>query len=130
MIHLDGWTWEEMALARDVGMHLHWPAITPGPMGPRKKQAEARDEQLATLRRAFEDAAAYKIAREAAKDAGDFARDARWEALLPVLDGKLPLIPSGTLTSARSAVRACATSDSSRSSTGTSEITAVRARKA
>jgi len=38
--------------------------------------------------------------------------------------------PSGTLTSARSAVRACATSDSSRSSTGTSEITAVRARKA
>ena len=38
--------------------------------------------------------------------------------------------PSGKLTSARSAVRACATSDSSRSSTGTSEITAVRTRKA
>jgi imidazolonepropionase-like amidohydrolase len=97
VIQLDGWTWEEMAVARDVGMHLHWPSLAPNqagaaPTGPRAGQIKARNEQLAALKRAFEDAAAYKIAREAAKKTEEFAIDARWEALLPVLDGKLPLM--------------------------------------
>jgi imidazolonepropionase-like amidohydrolase len=96
VIQLDGWTWEEMLVARDVGMHLRWPALAPGtagaPAGPRAGQIKARNDQIAALKRAFEDAAAYKIARDAAKKLDDFAIDARWEALLPVLDGKQPLM--------------------------------------
>ena len=98
-IQLDGWTWEEMTVKTDVGMHLLWPLERPirdwrVPLTA-KKQVELRDEQLLALKQAFDDATAYKTAREAA-DKGDvqFAIDARWEALLPVLAGKQPLIVS------------------------------------
>jgi imidazolonepropionase-like amidohydrolase len=51
----------------------------------------ARDDAVERLHRAFDDAQAYRLAREA--DAG-YPLDARWEAMLPVLEGKLPLIVS------------------------------------
>lgn len=100
VIQLDGWTWAEMALKTDVGMHLHWPNESPqrdwrNP-APIKKQLEQRDELLKTLRQAFDDAAAYRTAHQAQADRGfewdDFPRDLRWEAMLPVLDRKQPLI--------------------------------------
>jgi imidazolonepropionase-like amidohydrolase len=96
VIQLDGWTWEEMALKIDVAMHLSWPLLTPvrdwRNHVPAAKQAERRDELLRELKRALDDAAAYKTAREAGKDDPRFAIDARWEALMPVLAGKQPLI--------------------------------------
>lgn len=97
VIQLDGWTWEEMTVKTDVAMHLWWPNERPvrdwrNPL-PLKKQLEIRDERLTALKQAFDDAAAYKTAREAAADdERPYPVDARWEALLPVLAGKQPLL--------------------------------------
>lgn len=96
VIQLDGWTWEEMSLKTDVGVHVLWPLERPvrdwrNPL-PLKKQAELRDEAIKALKQAFDDAAAYQTAREAAGDSEQFAIDARWEGLLPVVKGKQPLI--------------------------------------
>lgn len=100
LIHLDGWTWEEMTVRAPVGLHITWPRFvqptyrrsffTPPP-------AENAEELLARIERAFEDARAYAKQRQAhanlggAESAGP-AYDARWEAMLPVLEGALPVI--------------------------------------
>jgi imidazolonepropionase-like amidohydrolase len=99
VIQLDGWTWEEMSLKSNVAMHLTWPQEVPlrswrNPDAA-KKQMDRRNELLKELIAAFDDAAAYKLARDAAGDErsdATFARDARWEALLPVLAGEQSLV--------------------------------------
>jgi imidazolonepropionase-like amidohydrolase len=93
VIQLDGWTWEDMALAPDVGLHIEWPQ----PPRPRSRRDSGElsesgpvPEQTAErLRKIFADARAYAAARQA--DA-NFPRDARWESLQDVLAGKLPVI--------------------------------------
>jgi imidazolonepropionase-like amidohydrolase len=93
VIQLDGWTWEDMALTKtDAALHIQWPA-PPGLRVDRGEEAEeartARDRRLEQLREAFDNARAYAAARKAN---GEFPRDARWESLQDVLDGKLPVI--------------------------------------
>ncbi len=94
VLQLDGWTWEDMTLKADVGMHIHWPFMTPYSEwmmedSPRA-QMEQRDQGLELLKRAFTDARAYLKARRAPDSAQ--SEDARWEALIPVLEGKQPLL--------------------------------------
>lgn len=98
LVNLDGWTYEDMAVVPSVGMHLTWPRMTPVSAwwmtDTAKRQLEARDRALKQIREAFDDARAYWKAKRASQESGaprpDF--DARWEAMLPVLDGELPLI--------------------------------------
>jgi len=95
---LDGWTWEDMTLKSSAGVHVEWPRMTPTSKwwvreSP-KKQMEHRDKQLKLLRQAFRDARAYGRAVQAADNGKNDPprRDARWDALQPVLAGKTPLI--------------------------------------
>lgn len=96
VLQLDGWTWEEMTLKADIGLHITWPNMTPvrdfEVTASNKEQLEARDKALDRLRQAFTDARAYAQARRAPGSTHPF--DSRWEAMLPALDGKLPLIIS------------------------------------
>jgi imidazolonepropionase-like amidohydrolase len=91
VIQLDGWTWEEMALKADVGLHIDWPQ----PQGPRGRREEEEEggprgnEAVEQLRQMLKDARAYAAARQADPT---FPHDARWESLQDVLAGKLPLI--------------------------------------
>ncbi|MCH8922679.1 MAG: amidohydrolase family protein [Planctomycetes bacterium] len=93
LLQLDGWTWEDLTLRSPVGMHVRWPRMDPisawWMKETKKDQLAERDEALANLRKALGDARAYAKAR-----AADPQRpiDSRWEAMLPVLAGKLPLI--------------------------------------
>jgi imidazolonepropionase-like amidohydrolase len=90
-IQLDGWTWENMTVRAPVGMHVFWPAMRVPDDVPdvlRNELIEQRDERIETLETSLEQAAAYRRARAA--DAGT-AADLRWEAMLPVLSGELPL---------------------------------------
>jgi len=93
---LDGWTWEDMALRGDVGMHVEWPRMTPlvdwESQPPAERQSQGRDQALDQLRRAFTDARAYHQARRAAPERHD--PDVRWEAMRRVLEGEMPLIVS------------------------------------
>jgi imidazolonepropionase-like amidohydrolase len=94
VIQLDGWTYEDLTVKPNVGMHVNWPNMSPviewDSDKSAKEQMEARDKALQQLRQAFDDARAYRKARQA--EGSTHALDARWEAMLPVLNGDLPLI--------------------------------------
>ncbi|MGC9970744.1 MAG: amidohydrolase family protein [Bryobacteraceae bacterium] len=103
LIHLDGWTWQEMGIRPSAAMLLQFPVLqvasrrfaleVPGEDRPRATLAEARrnyERQLQRLREFFEQARRYRKAKAAG--APGFETDLKLEAMLPVLEGKLPLV--------------------------------------
>jgi imidazolonepropionase-like amidohydrolase len=99
LIRLDGWTWEEMAVSRSAAMVLRFPVVSTSIRGeffeqPRrvayKDAKKSYDGQLDKLRLLFEDARRYQKAK--ARGGPDFSVDRRLEALLPVIEGKLPVL--------------------------------------
>jgi len=97
LIHLDGWTWEDMAIKRSAAMHLIFPTIARGRGGngnananegfaQAKRNYEREIEQLSSF---FEQSRQYQKAKAAARP--DFQTNLRYEAMLPVLEGKLPV---------------------------------------
>ncbi len=100
LIHLDGWTWQEMAVAGSAAMQLQFPVIqvrssrsggrtgaAPTPFSELKRNYDRRLQQL---REFFEEARHYQKAKAAAP--AGFRTDLKYEAMLPVLEGKLPLV--------------------------------------
>jgi len=98
LIHLDGWTWEQMQVRSPVSMILQFPVIQTGgrrfaaaaartPFAEAKREYERRFQQL---REFFEQARRYQKAKQAGGPG--FQTDAKMEAMLPVLEGKLPLV--------------------------------------
>ncbi len=108
LIHLDGWTWEEMDVRRMAAMQLEFPQIRTVPArfaalaidaginipGGGGTQAAKRtfDAQVKKLNLFFEDARRY----QKAKIAGTVGShpDLKFEAMIPVLEGKVPLAVS------------------------------------
>jgi imidazolonepropionase-like amidohydrolase len=94
LLRLDGWTWEDMTIKAPVAMHLNWPSMRPITAWwneeSDEKQLERRDEQLKAVRQAFADARAYMTARKAGSPVPEY--DSRWEAMISVLEGTLPVI--------------------------------------
>ena len=93
VLRLDGWTPEEMTVLSPAAMHLRWPNLTidrrPRARKSVKDQQKEMEKAQKQIRDAFQIARAYWQAR---KNPGpDFKADLRWEALMPVFDGKLPL---------------------------------------
>lgn len=76
---LDGWTWEQMTLKPEVGMVMEWPSA-----------GGQYDRQLDEMRDFFAEARAYRTARTAAADRHE--TDSRMEAMIPVLDKRIPVI--------------------------------------
>ncbi len=98
LIHLDGWTWEDMDIRRSAAMQLIFPIIQSVPArfqgfgGPRTTYAEAKKNHETKLRELddfFEAARRYQKAKAA--PGSDFKIDLKLEAMLPVLDGKEPV---------------------------------------
>jgi imidazolonepropionase-like amidohydrolase len=97
LIQLDGWTAREMTLKVPVGMHVEWPrtphAAVWEPSEAKPDEQTARDEALSLLEQAFADARSYQKARAAGNAAPEpHPLDTRWEAMLPVLEGEVPLV--------------------------------------
>jgi len=108
LIHLDGWTTEEMGLSRNAAMHLRIPFVqmTTRPGGGDEDEAAAPrpgatilpfatakqnfDKRMAELNEFFDSARRYKQAKEARDP--DFRIDLRFEAMIPVLDGSRPVL--------------------------------------
>jgi imidazolonepropionase-like amidohydrolase len=93
VLRLDGWTPEEMTVLSPAAMHLRWPSLTidrrPRARKSVKDQLKEMEKAQKQIRDAFQIARAYWQTR---KNPGpDFKSDLRWEALMPVFDGKLPL---------------------------------------
>ncbi len=96
VIMLDGWTWEDMTLHAPSGMVINWPNLTISTslfnQTPPDKQKENMKKQLESIKKLFEDARAYKAAQMATGNGTPFhKKDTRLEALIPVLDGELPV---------------------------------------
>ena len=97
-IVLDGWTWEDMTLKAPVGMIVNWPSMTINKAWWERRseedQKKARTKALDELRDAFRDARAYMKAKQAEsqKDIPYHKTDLRWEAMIPVLEGKVPVL--------------------------------------
>lgn len=95
---LDGWTREDATLRAPAYLTVAWPdlAIDRSPLArfSVRIQEKRRDEALAKLKDVFAEARGYGKARGAEGKAGiprhDF--DPRLEALLPVIDGKIPVL--------------------------------------
>lgn len=99
LMHLDGWTWEEMDVKRSAAVHLRFPkVVTAGsefgprqaPRTPFEEAKRKRDEELQKLHLFFEDARRYQKAKAAGGPG--FLVDRKLEAMLPALDGKLPVM--------------------------------------
>lgn len=97
-LEMDGWTWEDMTLRAPVGMVVNWPSMTINTAWwerrTEEEQKKERERDLDVLRNAFRDARAYLTAKKAAADgwAPHHDVDLRWEAMAPVLEGKVPVI--------------------------------------
>ena len=93
VFQLDGWTREDMTLLAPAAMHVRWPTVSTATRWWDAKavaeQRKIREEQFARLEQAFEDAVAYGLARQ---QLPKIPVDLRWEALLPVLRGEVPLL--------------------------------------
>ena len=94
LIRLDGWTWEDLRAAAPVAIHLQWPAFTPtqswfGPPKTVEELTKERKQKLEELERLIAGARAYATAKAADVD---LAIDPQLEAMLPVLDGRIPVI--------------------------------------
>ncbi|HSE62182.1 MAG TPA: amidohydrolase family protein [Thermoanaerobaculia bacterium] len=95
---LDGWTREDAALRAPAFVTVTWPNLSidrsPQARFSVRIQEKRRDEALAKLKDVFAEARGYGKARAAEGKAGvprhDF--DPRLEALLPVIDGKIPVL--------------------------------------
>jgi imidazolonepropionase-like amidohydrolase len=89
---LDGWTWEDMTLRAPAGMQVTWPSMLLVRDGrPEERQKEDRARALRALHEAFDDARAYRTAKLAAGRSAGIETDVRWEAMIPVLEGRVPL---------------------------------------
>jgi imidazolonepropionase-like amidohydrolase len=107
LIHTDGWTWEDMTINRSAAMHLIFPSmggrggrggaipdsvleLIPGAVGGTYTQAKRTyDQQIARLNDFFDQARQYQ--KEKSAHTEGFKPDLKMEAMLPVLEGKLPL---------------------------------------
>jgi imidazolonepropionase-like amidohydrolase len=92
-IMLDGWTWEDMTLKSGLGLVVNWPTMvySPSPFSQQTREdwQRNRDDNLKQIRDAFADARAYMTARKVAPQRHD--SDSRWEAMIPVLEGNVPV---------------------------------------
>jgi imidazolonepropionase-like amidohydrolase len=97
VMNLDGWTWEEATLQMNAGIAFNFPALGGGggrggrggaPAGDRTYDdiRRDRDRQLDQLVRLFDQARAY------AKGGPDKTMDWTLEALVPIVERRLPLI--------------------------------------
>ncbi len=93
IIRLDGWTPAAMTIRAPAALHVRWPAmrLNREPDAPKtlEDQQKEIDKSIKTLRDAFDIARSYWQAKKTAGPA--FQVDQRWEAMLPVFEGKLPL---------------------------------------
>lgn len=112
LVHLDGWTQEDMTLLAPAGLHVIWPNMTPVraffETRSDEEQGKARDAAIDAIRRAFDEARAYWTARdaEATKGIPRHDRDVKWDAMGKALRGEIPVMfHASTLAQIRAALR-------------------------
>lgn len=99
-MNLEGWTWEEMSLKGAAAMNVNWPNPRagrfggfggggPGGGGGQAQRGPSYEEQVKMLKDFFANARAYRDARAAGEPVRS---DARYEAMIPALNGEIPVV--------------------------------------
>jgi len=97
LMHLDGWTQEDITVRAPAALHVQWPNMTPihafFELRSDEEQAKARDEAIKAIGDAFDDARAYWTARDAESGKGvpRHDDDVRWDAMRKALRGEIPV---------------------------------------
>ena len=111
LIHTAGWTWEDMEIRRSAAMHLIFPSLggrggrggggpapdsvlelVPGAAGAAGTFTAARrayEQQIEGISDFFDNARRYQ--KEKAAHPPDFVPNLKYEAMIPVLEGKVPV---------------------------------------
>lgn len=114
LMHLDGWTWEDMSIEAPFALHIHWPAmsivhawyVTQSD----EEQKKEREKNLKLIHDAFDDARAYMKAEDAEAQRGvpRHDRDVKWDGMVKALKGQIPVVFELTaLNQMRAALRFC-----------------------
>ena len=123
LMSVEGWTTEQRTIRKPIALHVFWPSmdldVTPkekSRAGSKWKgleeQAKDRRSKLRSLAEFFEEAKAYAKAKQAATSGNSPApaKVPAWEAMLPYVTGKLPLmVHADEIREIRSAVSWAAT---------------------
>jgi len=90
LIHLVGWTYEDMTQKAPLGLYVQWPGMTARTDELRK----TRDQAVDAIRQAFLDARAYWKARDAegSRAIPRHDRDVKWDAMGRALRGEIPVM--------------------------------------
>ena len=114
LMHLDGWTQEDITVRAPVGLHVDWPRMTPVHaffiLQSDEEQLKARDQAIQAIGDAFDDARAYWKARDAESSAGvpKHDDDVKWDGMRKALRGEIPVIfHCDALSQIRAVLRFC-----------------------
>ena len=117
LIHTDGWTWDDMAIKPFAALHLIFPsmpragrggvsgnpepapaAVAGGAAGGAAQARQTYQTQIDSINQFFDDARVYQKAKAA--NLPGFRTDLKFEAMIPVLDGKVPVAITASRASA------------------------------
>jgi len=112
LVHLGGWTHEDMLVRAPVALHVTWPNMVPTRgwwmTQSDDEQNKARDAAIDAIRKAFDDARAYWKARDAEKTPGipRHDSDVKWAAMGRALRGEIPVsFAAGSVAQIRSVLK-------------------------
>ena len=100
-LSLEGWTWEEMSMKGAAALNVNWPDPNaqaragrgggggPGGRGAGGPPPKSYAEQVQQIKDWFGEARAY---RDAVKSGQDVRTDSRYAAMIPALDGAIPVV--------------------------------------
>ncbi|GIV11177.1 MAG: imidazolonepropionase [Fimbriimonadales bacterium] len=93
VMNLDGWTWEEMVIKTPIGLFMNFPAPSAAPNQSAESRRRDWESRVRPVNEFLEDARRYLRAHQAAGKDGIPAheRDPRFDAMIPILEGKLPI---------------------------------------
>lgn len=93
VVRMDGWTPDEMTIFSPAALQVRWPEmrINRDPHASKTPEDQQKEIDKATkaIRDCFAIGRSYWQAKKSATPA--FKMDERWEAMLPIFDGKLPV---------------------------------------
>ena len=96
-LNLEGWTWEEMSMKGAAALNVRWPdpnarprrGFGGGGRGAAGPPPKSYAEQVQQIKDWFGEARAY---RDAVKSGQNVRTDARYAAMIPALDGTIPVV--------------------------------------
>lgn len=100
LLRLDGWTWEQLTAMAPTALHISFPSYRAGGRGRGGfgggggggSAQERADEQLASIEAQLGEVRAYAKAKAAEATGGPrYPRDPRLEAMIPAINGDVPV---------------------------------------